>query len=195
MPKAALVVVDVQRDFCPGGALAVAGGNAIVPSLNRLISEFRKSRLPVVFTRDWHPRDHCSFKVQGGMWPRHCVAGTTGARFHPKLKVPRESIIVSKAVRRDLEAYSGFQGTGLEKQLKLLGVTEIFVGGLATDYCVKQTALDALGAGFEVYVLTDCVKGVNVKKGDSSKALKLIAKQGARLVDSSAATRKSRRAA
>jgi nicotinamidase/pyrazinamidase len=195
VPKAALVVVDVQRDFCPGGALAVAGGDAIVPSLNRLTSAFRKSRLPVVFTRDWHPRDHCSFKEQGGVWPRHCVARTSGARFHPKLKVPRGSIIVSKALRKDLEAYSGFQGTDLEKRLKLLGVKEIFVGGLATDYCVKQTALDALEAGFDVYVIADCIKGVNVKKADSSKALRLIAKRGAKLTNSNTAIMKSRRAA
>jgi len=195
MPKAALVVVDVQRDFCPGGALAVADGDTIVPSLNGLISTFRKSRLPIIFTRDWHPRDHCSFREQGGIWPRHCVERTNGARFHPKLKVPRESIIVSKATRRDIEAYSGFQGTDLEKKLKQLGVAEIFVGGLATDYCVKQTALDALGAGFDVYVMTDCVKGVNVKKGDSLKALKQITKRGARLTDSATAMKKSRRAA
>jgi len=195
VPKAALLVVDVQRDFCPGGALAVAGGDTIVPPLNGLISTFRKSRFPVVFTRDWHPRDHCSFREQGGVWPSHCVARTRGARFHPKLDVPRGAMIVSKAARKDLEAYSGFQGTDLEEQLKHLGVTEIFVGGLATDYCVKQTALDALEAGFDVYVMTDCIKGVNVKKGDSAKALKLIVKRGATLTDSAVATRKSRRAA
>jgi nicotinamidase/pyrazinamidase len=195
MPKAALIVVDVQRDFCPGGTLAVAGGDSIIPSLNRMASSFRRLGLPVVFTRDWHPRDHCSFKDQGGIWPKHCVARTVGAKFHPKLKVPRGSIIVSKAVRRDLEAYSGFQGTDLEKKLKRLGVTEVLVGGLATDYCVKQTSLDALGAGLDVYVMTDCIKGVDVKKGDSSKALKLIAKRGAKLTDSATSLKKSRRAA
>lgn len=195
MPKAALVVVDVQNDFCPGGALAVAGGDSIIPSLNRVISAFRKSRLPVVFTRDWHPRNHCSFREQGGAWPRHCVARTRGAGFHPMLNVPRGSIIVSKAKAPDLEAYSGFHDTDLEERLKRLGVGKLFVGGLATDYCVKQTALDGLGAGFDVYVMTDCIKGVNLRKSDSSAALGLVRKRGAKLIDSRAALEKSRRAA
>jgi nicotinamidase/pyrazinamidase len=195
MSKAALIVVDVQRDFCPGGALAVAGGDTIIPALNDAISAFRKSRLPVVFTRDWHPSNHCSFKERGGPWPRHCVARTVGAEFHPELKVPRDSIIVSKATKPNSEAYSGFQGTKLENRLKRLGVTTIFVGGLATDYCVKQTALDALDAGFDVRVMTDCVKGVNLRKIDSSKALQSIAKHGGALTKSAIAIKKSRRAA
>jgi nicotinamidase/pyrazinamidase len=195
MAKAALVVVDVQRDFCPGGALAVVGGDSIIPTLNSVISAFRESRLPVVFTRDWHPRNHCSFKEQGGEWPKHCVALTRGAGFHPGLRIPRGSIIVSKGTRPNLEAYSGFQGTDLEKRLKRLGVEELFIGGLAADYCVKQTALDALGAGFEVYVMTDCVRGVNLRKGDSSAALRLLAKRGAGLTGSTTAVKKSRRAA
>jgi nicotinamidase/pyrazinamidase len=195
MPKAALVVVDVQNDFCPGGALAVASGDSIIPALNRAISAFRKSRLPLVFTRDWHPRNHCSFKEQGGVWPRHCVARTRGARFHPRLEVPKGSIVVSKATKPDSEAYSGFQGTNLEKRLKRLEVGELYVGGLATDYCVKQTALDGLAAGFDVYVMTDCIKGVNLWKSDSSAAMRLVAKCGASLTDSSAAVKKSRRAA
>ena len=195
MPRAALIVVDVQNDFCPGGALPVAGGDSIVPVLNTVTSAFNRSRLPVVFTRDWHPRNHISFKERGGVWPRHCLARTRGARFHPKLKVPRGSIIVSKATRPDLEAYSGFQGTDLKRRLKRLGVGELFVGGLATDYCVKQTALDALGAGFEVCIMTDCIRGVNLRKSDSSAALRLVKKRGAKLVDSGTALKKSRRAA
>jgi nicotinamidase/pyrazinamidase len=195
MPKAALVVVDVQNDFCPGGALAVPGGDSIIPVLNRAISAFRRSCLPLVFTRDWHPRNHCSFKEQGGIWPRHCVARTLGAGFHPRLEVPRGSIVVSKATKPDSEAYSGFQGTDLEKRLKKLGVEELYVCGLATDYCVKQTALDGLAAGFDVYVMTDCVKGVNLRKSDSSAALRLVMKRGASLTDSVAAVKKSRRAA
>ena len=195
MPRAALIVVDVQNDFCPGGSLAVAQGSAIIPALNRAIRAFRRSRLPVVFTRDWHPRNHCSFKEQGGRWPRHCVARTKGARFHRKLEVPRGSIIVSKATKPSFEAYSGFQGTGLERTLKRRGVENLFVGGLATDYCVKQTVLDALGAGFNVYVMTDCVKGVNLKKGDSAAALRLLSRKGARLTRSETVTKKSRRAA
>ena len=173
----------------------MAGGDSIVPVLNNVISAFRESRLPVVFTRDWHPGNHCSFKEQGGIWPEHCVARTKGAKFHPRLKVPRGSIIVSKATRPNLEAYSGFQGTNLERQLKRLGVEELFVGGLATDYCVKQTALDALEAGFDVHVMKDCIKGVNLRKGDSAAALRLLVRRGAKLTDSSIAIKKSRRAA
>jgi len=195
MLKAALVVVDVQRDFCPGGALAVPHGDTILPALNDVITTFSKSHFPVVFTRDWHPSNHCSFKERGGPWPRHCVARTTGAKFHSRLKVPRGSIIVSKATRPNSEAYSGFQGTNLQNRLKRLGVTSLFVGGLATDYCVKQTALDALDAGFDVRVMTDCVKGVNLRKKDSSSALRMIAKHGGVLTKSTVAIKKSRRAA
>lgn len=195
MPRAALVVVDVQRDFCPGGALAVASADSIIPQLNRVITAFRRSRLPVVFTRDWHPRDHCSFKEEGGVWPAHCVARTRGARFHPKLRVPRGSIVVSKATRKESEAYSGFQGTDLQERLTSLGVRELFIGGLATDYCVKRTALDALRSGFEVRVMTDCVRGVNLKRGDSRAALKSMARRGAVLTDSAMAVKQSRRAA
>lgn len=187
MPKAALIVVDVQNDFCPGGALAVANGDSVIPPLNKAIMAFHGSGLPVVFTRDWHPENHCSFKEQGGVWPRHCVAGTEGAKFHPGLNVPSGSIIVSKATRPGSEAYSGFQGTELEKRLKRLGVTELFLGGLATDYCVKQTALDGLDAGFEVDVMTDCIEGVNMKRGDSSSALQLMSKKGAKLATSTMA--------
>ena len=195
MLKAALVVVDVQRDFCPGGALAVPHGDTILPALNDVITTFSKSHFPVVFTRDWHPSNHCSFKERGGPWPRHCVARSTGAKFHSRLKVPRGSIIVSKATGPNSEAYSGFQGTNLQNRLKRLGVTTLFVGGLATDYCVKQTALDALDAGFDVRVMTDCVKGVNLRKKDSSSALRMIAKHGGVLTKSTVAIKKSRRAA
>ena len=195
MPKVALVVVDVQRDFCPGGSLAVPDGDSIVPTLNAAISAFGKSRFPVVFTRDWHPSNHCSFKKQGGIWPRHCVANSSGAKFHPDLHVPRGSIVVSKATRPGSEAYSGFQGTSLERRLKRLGISRLYIGGLATDYCVKQTALDALVAGFEASVMTDCVKGVNLRKGDSSAALRLIARRGGSLITSAEAIKKSRRAA
>jgi nicotinamidase/pyrazinamidase len=195
LPKAALVVVDVQNDFCPRGALSVKGGDSIIPRLNEAISAFRSSRLPVVFTRDWHPKSHRSFKELGGPWPRHCVARTPGARFHPLLKVPRGSIVISKATRASSEAYSGFQGTDLEKRLRRLGVGEVVLGGLATDYCVKQTALDGIAAGFGVQVMTDCVKGVNLRKGDSADALRLLASKGAKLTNSTAVIEKSRRAA
>ncbi|MDV3244784.1 MAG: nicotinamidase [Nitrososphaerales archaeon] len=194
-PKAALIVVDVQNDFCPGGKLAVKEGDSVVPPLNRAIESFWSAGLPVVFTRDWHPPNHCSFKEHGGIWPPHCIAGTDGAEFHADLEVPDGSVIISKATRPDFEAYSGFQGTDLEKQLESLGVKELFVGGLATDYCVKQTSLDALAAGFKVEVMTDCVRGVEAKVGDSASALRLMSKKGAKLTTSAEAIKQSRRAA
>lgn len=175
----------MQRDFCPGGALAVKSGDRVVPRLNRVITAFTKASLPIFFTRDWHPRNHVSFKEQGGIWPPHCVMGTAGAEFHPKLRVPREAFVISKGTKADLEAYSGFQGTDLEKRLKEAGVREVFLGGLATDYCIKETSLNALDAGLKVKVLQDCVRGVNRREGDSELALREAVARGARLVTSS----------
>jgi nicotinamidase/pyrazinamidase len=178
-------VVDVQRDFCPGGALAVKDGDKVVPKLNRVIGAFTRASLPVFFTRDWHPRNHISFKDQGGIWPHHCVKGTPGAKFHPKLRVPRGAVVVSKGAEADLEAYSAFQGTDLEKHLQEIGVREVFLGGLATDYCVKETSLSALDAGLKVKVLKDCVRGVNLRESDSELALQEVVARGAGLVTSS----------
>jgi nicotinamidase/pyrazinamidase len=185
--KRALIVVDVQVDFCPGGALPVKNGNEVVPRLNRTIKAFNRAGLPVFFTRDWHPPNHISFRNQGGAWPPHCVQGTTGACFHPDLDIPHGSTIISKGTQPDAEAYSGFQGTDLESQLKKAGVDEIFLGGLATDYCVRETCLDARRAGFTVNVLRDCVKAVNVKTDDGAKALREMREAGARLTTSQAA--------
>jgi len=182
-------VVDVQRDFCPGGALAVKDGDRVVPKLNRVIGAFTKASLPVFFVRDWHPRNHISFKDQGGIWPPHCVKGTPGAEFHPRLKVPRGAVVISKGTEARSEAYSGFQGTDLEKRLKEAGVRGIFLGGLTTDYCVKETSLDALDAGLKVNVLEDCIKGVNLRANDSELALRKVVARGARLVTSSDAVR------
>jgi nicotinamidase/pyrazinamidase len=181
----ALVVVDLQNDFCPGGALEVKDGDKIVAPINELVSAFEKDDLPVVFTRDWHPSDHCSFKAQGGMWPPHCVQGTSGAEFHPSLRVPSEAIIISKGANRDREAYSGFQETDLAGRLRLVGTSELFVGGLATDYCVKNTVLDALELGFKVYFITDCVRGVNLRRTDVANAVRLMEMKGAIGVSSS----------
>ncbi len=130
----ALIVTDVQNDFCPGGSLATREGDRIIPRLNVLVDTFTASDLPVLFTRDWHPPNHCSFKENGGPWPSHCVRNTRGAAFHPDLKVPRSATIISKATEPDREAYSAFQGTNLSSILKEIGVNELFVGGLATDY-------------------------------------------------------------
>ena len=174
-------MIDLQRDFCPGGALAVERGDAVIPRLNKIISTFEELRLPIFFTRDWHPSNHISFKDQGGPWPPHCVQGSPGAEFHPGLKVPRDAAIISKGDRPSKEAYSGFQRTDLQVRLKKHGVDEVFIGGLATDYCVRETALDALRAGFAVDILEDCVRAVDVEPGDGDKALADVRKAGALL--------------
>jgi len=175
-----LIVVDVQRDFCPGGALPVPQGDAVVPVLNRLIPRFPC----VVFTRDWHPPDHVSFadppEFKDGSWPRHCVRETPGAAFHPDLIVPPEAAVVSKGTEKEKEAYSGFQGTGLEEILK--GAKRLFVGGLAAEFCVKATALDGLERGYEVFVVRDAVRGVDVPEGSAERALREMEERGARLI-------------
>ncbi len=173
----ALIVVDVQRDFCPGGALAVPDGDRVVPPINRLLA---LTDWLTVATRDWHPPDHCSFKAQAGTWPVHCVAGTAGAEFHPALDAGKVRHVVSKATTRAAEAYSGFQGTDLTEVLRRRGVRRLLVCGLATDYCVKATALDGRGAGFDVIVLTDAVRGVEVQPGDCDRALAEMAAAGIR---------------
>ena len=174
--KTALVVVDVQNDFCPGGALPVPEGDTVVPVLNEYVKQFEAAGAPIIFTRDWHPPDHLSFKAQGGPWPPHCIQNTEGAKFHPALLIPVDAEIVSKAETRD-EAYSFFQGSDLADKLRKR-IHTLFVGGLATDYCVKETVLDALKHKFEVYLLTDASKGVDVKPGDSEKAVQVMVKAG-----------------
>lgn len=164
----ALIVVDVQRDFCPGGTLAVPRGDEVVPVINPLLG---LGGWLTVATRDWHPPDHCSFTTQGGIWPAHCIAETPGAAFHPALDLTRVRHVISKATTRAAEAYSGFQGTDLKELLGRQGVRRAFVCGLATDYCVKATALDARKAGLDVIVLEDAIRGVELKPGDCAAAL------------------------
>jgi nicotinamidase/pyrazinamidase len=148
--------------------------------LNEYIKQFAAAGAPIIFTRDWHPSNHSSFKSQGGPWTPHCIQNTAGAKFHPSLIVPPEAEIVSKADRRD-EAYSFFQGTDLAEKLRRR-VQTLFVGGLATDYCVKETVLDSLKEGFEVYLLDDASRGVDVKPGDSEKAIKLMVAKGCKRI-------------
>lgn len=181
----ALLVIDIQMDFCPGGALAVREGDVVVPRINAVIDEFDRLSLPIFFTRDWHPPNHVSFKPQGGPWPQHCVQGTLGADFHPTLKVPRGAIIISKGEDPTTEAYSGFQGTDLEQRLRKLGVGELFLGGLATDYCVRESALDAIHAGLVTNILRDCVMAVDAKPGDGARAISDMQNAGARIITSS----------
>jgi nicotinamidase-related amidase len=177
--KEALILVDVQNDFCPGGALAVPRGDGAIPPLNALIRRFSEAGKPVFFTRDWHPALHCSFLEQGGTWPTHCVAGTPGAEFHPDLVVPAEAEIVSKAVNADADAYSGFQGTDLDDRLKKRGVGKLVIGGLATDYCVKATVLDAIELGYAVTVVSNGIAGVNISPGDDEAAIEEMTGFGA----------------
>lgn len=174
-----LLVVDVQNDFLPGGALGVPAGEQVVPVLNRYIRHFLSQGLAVVFTRDWHPPKHCSFQAQGGPWPPHCVAGSEGAGFAPGLELPAGALVVSKATVPREEAYSGFQGTALEAQLRSHGHTRLFVGGLATDYCVLATVRDARAAGFTVFVLQDACRPVDVQPGDGLRAEAEMADLGA----------------
>jgi nicotinamidase/pyrazinamidase len=180
-PGDALIVVDVQADFLPGGALGVPHGDAVVAPLNRLIDAWSARGFPLYFTRDWHPADHCSFAAQGGPWPVHCVAGTPGAEFSPALHIPSSAKVVSKAVRADEEAYSVFKGTGLLHELRTAGVTRIVLGGLATDYCVRYSGADALAAGIDVVVLQDAVCAVDVHPGDGDRALRELTSAGAEL--------------
>ena len=174
----ALLVVDVQNDFVTG-SLAVRGAPEIIPVLNRYLAVFARHTLPVLATRDWHPPDHCSFHAQGGPWPPHCVAGTTGAAFAPGLALPAHATIVSKATAADRDAYSGFAGSDLGAALRSRGIVRLFVGGLATDYCVLNTVRDARQEGFDVLLLTDAIRAVDVHPGDGANAQAAMRDTGA----------------
>jgi nicotinamidase/pyrazinamidase len=165
----ALLIIDFQNDFTPGGALAVPEGDAIAPKINELAASGDYDL--VVATRDWHPADHNSFAAQGGPWPVHCVAGTQGAQLHPDLDRTNIDVTVDKGQAVDTDGYSGFEDTGLEELLRERGITQVTVVGLATDYCVKNTALDALRAGLQVTVDSTAARGVEVQPGDSEAAL------------------------
>ncbi|HBR16487.1 MAG: nicotinamidase [Deltaproteobacteria bacterium RIFCSPLOWO2_12_FULL_43_16] len=182
--SSALVIVDVQNDFCPGGALPVPEGDKVVPVLNKYIQRFQKAGLPIYASRDWHPEKTKHFKAFGGLWPPHCVQGTKGAAFHPDLKLPKDTIILTKGEDPNEDSYSCFQAHDSEgkpfiQNLKVQWIKHLYVGGLATDYCVKATVLDGLKHGFQVTVLTDAVRGVDVKTGDSAAALKEMRTAGA----------------
>ena len=187
--KAALIIVDVQNDFCPGGALAVAEGDRVVAPLNRYIGRFADAGLPIFATRDWHPEKTIHFKAYGGLWPPHCIQGSRGAEFCADLALPAAAVIVSAGMAPDEEGYSGFDGVdssgvGLAELLRRSNVTRICVGGLATDYCVKQTVLDGLKRGFSVTLLEDAVRGVDLAPGDSARAVATMLDAGARVIES-----------
>ena len=179
--KRALIVVDVQNDFCPGGTLAVAQGNDVVAPLNALIDEFLENGEPVYESRDWHQPQTKHFEAYGGTWPVHCVQNTKGAEFHPQLRQDPRITVVSKGLG-DTDCYSAFDETDLTSQLKQQGVEEVWVGGLATDYCVKNTVLDALKNGFEVKAIENAMRAVEVNPGDGERALQQMREAGADVV-------------
>lgn len=186
--QAALLIVDVQNDFCPGGSLPVADGDRVVPVLNERIRRFAAAGRPVFFSRDWHPPKTTHFKEQGGPWPPHCVQGTRGAEFHPALEVPPEAVVVSKGMGPDEDGYSAFvgrdeQGRSLASLLRNRGVRTVVVGGLATDYCVLNSVLEAIEHGFAAEVIRDGMRGVEVSPGDTAAAIGRMEAAGARLVD------------
>jgi nicotinamidase/pyrazinamidase len=185
--KKALLIVDVQNDFCPGGALGVPAGHKIVPTINKYIKIFSKKKYPVFATRDWHPVKTTHFKDFGGIWPVHCIQDTKGAAFHPDLKLPKEAILLYKGMNPNKDCYSAFHaedvnGVDLYGWMKRLDIRELYIAGLATDYCVKYTAIDALRHGFKVRILMDAIQGVNLKPDDSDEAIKKITKMGAKQI-------------
>jgi nicotinamidase/pyrazinamidase len=180
-PKQALIVVDVQNDFCPGGTLAVAHGDEVVEPLNEKIDAFLERGAPVYKSRDWHPATTKHFQAYGGTWPVHCVQNTKGAEFHPSLRDDPRITVVSKGLG-DTDCYSAFDETDLVSQLREQGVEEVVVGGLATDYCVKNTVLDALKHGFKVKLLENATRAVDLQPGDGDRAIEEMRAAGAEIV-------------
>lgn len=175
----ALLIVDVQVDFLPGGSLAVPCGDEVVTPLNSWIVRFQAAGRPIFATFDWHPADHCSFREHGGDWPVHCVVDTAGARFSAQLALPASACRIAKGTQRDADAYSGFSGTDLHARLRRESVRRLFVGGLATDYCVLQTVLDALRLGYGVVLLRAAMRAVDLRAGDGERALAAMLAAGA----------------
>jgi nicotinamidase/pyrazinamidase len=180
--KKALIIVDVQNDFCPGGSLAVAHGDEVLAPLNKLMKEFLDRGEPVFKTRDWHLAKTKHFADYGGTWPVHCVQNTAGAEFRAGLSDDLRVTIISKGIDETADGYSGFDGTDLAQTLREQGVKEVWVGGLATDYCVKHTVLDALRQGFTVKALADAMRPVNVNPNDGEQAIEEMRNAGAEIV-------------
>jgi nicotinamidase/pyrazinamidase len=178
-PADAVIAVDVQNDFCPGGALPVPEGDQIVPVLNRWIEAAQAGGAAVVASRDWHPPGHVSFQERGGPWPIHCVQHTPGAEFHPELRLPDDAILVSKGAALDRDNYSAFDETGLAETLRRRGVTRVWIGGLALDVCVAATVEDALREGFETHLLAVATRPVEVQPGDGARTVQTLREHGA----------------
>jgi len=175
----ALLIIDVQNDFCAGGSLAVPDGDAVVPVLNGWIARAQRAGIPIIISRDWHPAGHVSFLERGGPWPPHCVQGTPGAEFRPALEFPAGTLIVNKGEDPDRDNYSDFSETGLAERLRREGVRRLWVGGLALDYCVRATVLDAIREGFEVHLIRAATRAVDVTPGDGNRALAEVRAAGA----------------
>jgi nicotinamidase/pyrazinamidase len=177
----ALIVVDVQNDFCPGGTLAVPEGDRVVGVLNDWIARATAEDLPVVASRDWHPPGYCSFAEQGGPWPEHCVRETAGAAFHPDLRLPQNALIINKGEAVEHDNYSAFDDTGLADRLHARGVERVWIGGLAQDVCVRASVVDACEAGFDTHLIADATRAVDVSPGDGERALEAMRAAGARI--------------
>lgn len=178
-PGDALIVVDVQNDFLPGGSLAVPHGDKVIPVLNRYLAACARRGLTIVATGDWHPPNHCSFQPAGGPWPPHCVQRTPGAAFAPALELPTSVLVIHKGTQPEKDAYSAFDGTDLDARLRAEDVRRLFVGGLATDYCVLWTVEDGLKAGYAVVLLRDAIRAVNVRPDDGERAEAKMIRLGA----------------
>lgn len=178
-PSDALLIADIQSDFLPGGALGIRGSEEILPILENYVRRFHVRGLPIFLTRDWHPSDHCSFVSQGGLWPVHCVAGSPGSSPPSSFPTPESAVIIYKATDRNQEAYSAFQNTSLNRQLRDLSVRRLFVGGLATDYCVLHSVKDARTKGYDVCLLMDGIKAVNLRPDDGPRAEEEMTSLGA----------------
>lgn len=175
----ALLITDIQKDFLPGGALPIQGGDEIIPVLNAYVKRFVEANAHLFASRDWHPQNHISFKAQGGPWPPHCVQDTEGAKFSSDLKLPSVCAVISKATNPEHEAYSVFDGTSFAHELKMCEIKRLFIGGLATDYCILNTVLDARKLGYETVVLMDATLGINAQPGDVDRAVEVMLKAGA----------------
>lgn len=175
----ALLIIDIQNDFLPGGSLAVSDGDRIIPVVNDYIRKFLERDLAIFATRDWHPPNHGSFIRQGGPWPQHCIARSKGAEFPTLLLLPETAHIVSKGMDRDSDGYSGFAETALHSHLEHARIKRLFIGGLATDYCVLHTVRDALQYSYQVFLLQDAIRAVNVNPEDGDNAEREMLADGA----------------
>jgi len=181
-PADALIIVDLQNDFLPGGSLGVPQGDEVVAPIQQLIDLYQAHGLPIYASRDWHPEGHCSFTAQGGPWPVHCIAGSNGAAFSSAINLEQFSTVISKATTVEKDAYSAFNGTGLGEQMRARGIERVAVCGLATDYCVLNTAKDALAEGFATLLVLDAIRAVDVNPGDGARAIAQMQDAGAQPV-------------